>query len=399
MTATVAQRQRSGRRIVFQWWWLIWVGAAVSVFLCGAVVGIVSAGEAGPGHWFGALRSPAFGGRDRVTILAMGVDHTGNHGLADTIIVAAVYPKTGEISALSIPRDSRVLIPGVGTRRVNEAHVYGGAALMNDTIELLLGIPIDYHIEVDLDGLVSLVDAIGGVELEVEKRMYYRDRSQDLLIDLQPGLQRLNGKQAMGYVRFRHDAQGDLGRIERQRKFLRAVATELLSPKNVTRMPKLAQAFVQTVDTDLSVRDILYLKKMVEQAGPQGIRMATLPGRPARVHGASMLVLDQEEVQRTVDRVLLGEGIAVSVLNGSNVNGLAQTVASMLAANGCDIVHVGNAERLSDVTRIIDHRGQRQRVDQVAAWLGRGVVSLQLDGENPADVTVIVGQDMAGGAA
>ena len=381
------------RRLSIQWWWLIWVGAGACVFLCGALLGAVSGGGSGQSHGFLQLLAPAFGGRDRVTILALGVDSSQGRGLADTIIALVVWPKAGEIAALSIPRDSRVVVPGVGTERINASHAYGGLPLAMETVEMLLGFPFDYYVEVNVPGLVDLVDAIGGIDIEVEKRMHYRDRSQDLLIDLQPGRQHLGGEQAVGYVRFRHDAMGDLGRIERQRKFIRVVANELLSPQNVSRLPKLADTFVETVDTNLTVRDILSLKRIVDQVGPDAIRMATLPGHPRMIAGQSVLALDSQEVQQAVDRVLWGQGIRVVVLNGTGISGLAAQTAQSLEEHGYEVLEVGNAERNTATTLILDHRGQTRRAERVSSLLGGGVISAAPDGSNPADVTIILGED------
>ncbi len=383
------------RRTAFQWWWLIWAAAGCCIFLCGLTLGLASAGSGHDSGWFGQMLAPSFGGRSQVSILAVGVDRSTGRGLADTIIAAVVRPRSGEIAAVSVPRDSRVLVPGVGVRRVNEAHSFGGLPLTIETVELLLGIPFDYYVEVDIPGMVKLVDAVGGVEVEVEKRMYYRDRSQDLLIDLQPGRQKLMGKQAMGYVRFRHDPMGDLGRIQRQREFLRALARQLLAPEKAGHIPELAGAFVQTLNTNLSVRDLLALRKMVEDSGAEAIRMVTLPGEPRLIHGRSMIELDGEEVQEVVDRVLLGHGLSVAVLNGTEEDGLATRTASFLERQGCDIVEIGNAEQQSDTTLIADHRGGTKRAERVWGWLGCGAISTAPDGENPADVTVILGRDMA----
>jgi len=380
----------------FRWWWLIWVAAAVCVFLCGVVLGLASIGDPQGVRWFAPILAPPFGGRDHVSILAIGVDDSEGRGLADTIIAAVLFPRSGEIAALAIPRDSRVLVPGVGIRRINEAHSFGGLPLTIETAELLLGVPFDYYIEVNVPGLVKLVDAVGGVDLDVEKRMYYRDLAQGLLIDLQPGRQRLDGHQAMGYVRFRHDAQGDLGRIERQRKFIRAIAREVLSPDKVLHVKKLSTVFVDTVNTSLTPADVLALKRMVEDVGPDAIRIATLPGAARIIEGQSMIELHAEEVQATVDRVLWGQGVALRVLNGTSITRLAARTASFLEERGCDIVEVGNAEQNTNTTIIIDHRGQGKRAERVASWLGRGAISVAPDGDNSADVTVILGRDMVG---
>ncbi len=339
------------------------------------------------------MLNPAFGGMDRVAILVVGCDNSSDKGLADTIIVMVVSPKTGEISALSIPRDSRVEVPGRGVHRINASHALGGMPLTIQTVELLIGMPIDKYIEINVPGIVKLVDAIGGVDIDVEKRMNYHDRRGNLNIDLQPGMQHLDGTQAMGYVRFRHDATGDIGRMERQRHFLRAVITQLSHPSNVTRLPQLSQAFLQTVSTNLTSKDILTLKKLMEQAGPDGIRAETLPGEPKTLHGQSMIELDADKVRQAVDRVLRGQGLSVQVLNGTTVNGLGAKVASKLEEVGCDITETTNSEQKSDTTLIVSRRGGARRAERVAEWLGMGVISVQPESDNLADVTVIVGRD------
>ncbi len=369
------------------------------MFLCGVLIGAVSGGGSGTRkHGFLHLLAPPFGGRDRVTLLAVGVDTSEGRGLADTLIALTVWPERGELAALSIPRDSRVLVPGVGTMRINASHSYGGLPLTIRTVEMLLGSHFDYYVEVDVPGLVELVDAVGGLEIEVEKRMYYRDRSQNLLIDLQPGLQHLDGEQAVGYVRFRHDAAGDFGRIERQRKFLRVLANELLSPDRVSRIPRLVETFRETVSTNLTVSDILSLKKLVEQVGPDGLLMETLPTYPTEIDGESVLVLDAERVQGTVDRVLWGQGTRIVILNATDVRGLAARTAESLAGRGFDVMEVGNADRRTGTTLILDHRGQARRAQRVAEALGLGVISAAPDGDNPADVTVVLGGDFLSAA-
>jgi LCP family protein required for cell wall assembly len=373
------------------------VAAGFCIFLCGILLGLVAGGGApGDSNWFSHLFAPPFGGKESVSVLILGVDDSEGRGLADTIIVAVVRPGTGEIAALSVPRDSRVTIPGVGIRRINEAHSFGGLPLTIETVELLLGTPFDYHAEVNVQALIQLVDAMGGIDLDVEKRMYYRDNAQDLLIDLYPGYQHMTGEQAVGYVRFRYDARGDLGRIERQRRFLRAVAAQLLAPQNVSHIRELAESFSQTVETDLAVHDMLALKKIVEQVGPEAIHTAVLPGHPRLVEGQSMLELDAVEVQRVVDRVLLGQGVAVAVLNGTDVNGLAARMAGRLEARDYEVVEIGNAPERSDATLIIAHRGRARDAERLAKLFPGAVVSAAPDGSNPADLTLILGRDVIG---
>lgn len=384
------------RRIpALQPWWLIWVAAGACIFSCGLILGLASIGDPQGARWFGQILARPFGGRERVSVLIIGVDATQGKGLADTIIATVISPRTGEIAGLSIPRDSRVEIPRLGIRKINEAHSFGGRPRTIEAVELLLGMPFDYYVEVDVAGVADLVDVVGGVDIDVEKRMYYRDRSQDLLIDLQPGFQHLTGEQAVGYVRFRHDARGDLGRIQRQRTFIRAAVRQVLAPENIRHVSSLASVFVETVDTNLQVKDVLALKGIIEDVGADAIHIETLPGNPRIIRGQSMLELDAGAVQQAVNRVLLGQGLDVTVLNGTTINGLAARTAALLEKRGCHIVEVGNAEHKTPRTVVIDHRGQTARAERVASWLGRGVISVAPDGEAAADVTVIAGPDMS----
>ncbi len=172
---------------------------------------------------------------------------------------------------------------------------------------------------------------------------------------------------------------------------------KLFSPEHVMDIPRMADTFVQTVNTDLTPHDILALRRIVDTNGPEAIHTSTLPAQPVRVGGASMLELDPEGVREVVNKVLLHQGMTISVLNATAVEGLASRVADDLQQKGCDVVNVGNAQKQSETTLIVDHRNSARRAERVAGWLGKGVLTVEPDGENPADVTVILGRDMLGG--
>jgi len=131
------------------------------------------------------------------------------------MFVATIDEATKSVSLLSVPRDTRVKIPGHGWDKINHAYANGGSQLSQKAVENLLGIPIDYYVTIDFAGFYKIVDAVGGVDVDVEKRMYYEDPYDELVIDIQPGMQHMNGKTAIQYVRYR-DSEGDIGRIERQ---------------------------------------------------------------------------------------------------------------------------------------------------------------------------------------
>ncbi|MGB9618930.1 MAG: LCP family protein, partial [Armatimonadota bacterium] len=192
---------------------------------------------------FGDFLTGAFGGQRYVRILMIGEDDTAKknkngNGLSDTLVVLALDTETKEVRALSIPRDTRVKIPNHGFGKINSAHVFGGPQLTKQVVQDLLGVPIEYYVKTNTHGLRGLVDLVGGVYIKIDKDMHYVDRHGGLYINLKarPKKQLLNGKQAEGYVRFRHDAHGDsgydivngkkvpAGRIVRQQIFLRALA-------------------------------------------------------------------------------------------------------------------------------------------------------------------------------
>ncbi|MBQ7454044.1 MAG: LCP family protein, partial [Selenomonadaceae bacterium] len=156
---------------------------------------------------------------DKVTIIIMGVDvRKDDVGRSDTLMIATVDPRIDQATLLSIPRDTRVRIRGRGYDKINAAFAYGGVELTTSTVENFLGIDIDHYIMIDTSSFVKIIDAIGGVDIDVEKRMVYEDPWDDnggLVIDLYPGQQHMDGKTAVTYVRYR-DSEGDIGRVKRQ---------------------------------------------------------------------------------------------------------------------------------------------------------------------------------------
>ena len=192
--------------------------------------------------------------RGKVNILVLGVDERGDDaGRSDTSFVVTIDNDAKKATMLSIPRDSRVKIAGHGWDKVNHAFAFGGAPLSKTTIENLLGIPIDYTVSVNFRGFMRMVDAVGGITVDVDKRMRYSDPYDDdggLEIDLYPGVQKLNGRTAIEYVRYR-DEEGDIGRVARQQKFLKALFQEVASPQVLSKLPELIKELSSVIKTDI----------------------------------------------------------------------------------------------------------------------------------------------------
>ncbi len=210
-------------------------------------------------------------------------------GRSDTLFVVMMDPKHKDTGILSIPRDTRVHIKGHGWDKINHAYAYGGHKLTQDTVEDFLGIQIDHYVEVDFKGFKGLVDAIGGIDINVDKRMYYYDPWDDFEINLRPGSQHLNGAQALQYVRYR-DEEGDIGRIGRQQKFLRAVYDKILSPSIIPKLPALVKQVRSMVKTDMSITELIELAQAMKGLvgnKENGLKMAMVPGTPQYIDDIS----------------------------------------------------------------------------------------------------------------
>jgi len=358
-----------------------------------AILYLVFAGGRSSARQIESLFTPPFGGRQQVDILVLGEDDSGEVRRSDTIIIAHLDLAQKRIAMVSVPRDFRVDMPGHGTQKVNAAFSLGGLDLTRATLERNLGIVLPYHVVITVSGLRRLVDAMGGVTINVDKRMHYRDRSQNLLIDLHPGVQRLNGRQAEGYVRFRHDALGDLKRIERQQRFLKAVAQQLLQKDNLLRLPALLQAFRKLVKTNLTVGDLQAVKQLAEEGAAQGLVAETLPGTPVNVKGVSYLEPDWPACREQIQHVFYGSKALVAVLNGTTVPGLAASVSQSLDEGGYTVETVANAPEQAERTQIIAYR-KAESAYQIRKLLGYGeVIESPEQGAGGADITVILGRD------
>ncbi|MDR5682889.1 MAG: LCP family protein [Armatimonadota bacterium] len=342
---------------------------------------------------------------DRVNVLIMGVDVTLDNrrqptGLAraDTLILATFDPHTQRVAFLSIPRDTRAHIPGRGGWwKINAAYAFGGPALTIRTVENLLDVPIHYYVKLGPQSFAKLIDAVGGVWVDVEQDMKYQDWWGDLYIDLKRGRQLLAGQQAMGYVRFRHDALGDIGRTERQQKVIQALFARLKEPEVLLRAPQILRAAAENTETNLRPHDMATLGWFLKRLGGDRIAMATLPGRFAPLFWepdwarARPLVLD---MFYGLDAETVG-GATVEVLNGSGVPGLAREVAARLSEVGFRVVRVDTAPELQDQTAVIANDGRAQLARAVREMIGVGAIATRPRPHAQASLTVVVARDYA----
>ncbi len=251
---------------------------------------------------FGVIERP-------VNVLILGTDVTFDtehgkkdveKGRSDTMILLHFDPLKNRINMVSIPRDSYVNIPGYTFMKINAAYVLGGMDLTKKTIESILDVHIDYYVVLNTKGIVKLVDLMGGVDVDVDKDMFYTDKAQDLYINLKQGKQKLDGKQAEGFVRFRHDGLGDLGRIQRQQKFLNALSSRLANPSSLIKSPFILGLIRDNVRSNLSIKKFIMLANTARMMPKTQIRMLTLPGEPANNEAGSVILLNAAEVQEMV---------------------------------------------------------------------------------------------------
>ena len=240
---------------------------------------------------------------DFYTILVSGMDD-GN-GLNDTNILVAVDAANNYIYGVSIPRDSKAVWDSK-SHKINAVYNAGGMEKLADVVSDQLGIPVDYTVLVDLQGFEALVDAIGGVDFYIPIDMDYDDPYQDLSIHFTKGMRRLYGADAMKVVRFRHNNDGtgygseDIGRMQTQQNFLKAIAKQTLTLSNVDKLDSFVKIFQKYVETDLSLGNLLWLGKEAIEIGTDSIDFYTLPGD----WKSPYIYLDQEETLALVNQYL-----------------------------------------------------------------------------------------------
>ena len=253
---------------------------------------------------------------DRINILVLGTDTDDpEQGRSDSIMVFNVDLANKMVNALSIPRDSRVSIPGYKYKtKINHAYAYGGIDLTRQTVEELLGIPIDYYAVTSFDGFEGIVDTLGGIYVDVPIRMKTHKGGG---IDLQPGYQLLDGHQLLGFVRYRGDAGGDIARAGRQQMALKLIYEELIDPANITKLPAVITQLMDMVSTDLDYNELLALINHFKHVDlSTAFHSETLGGGSQTIDGASYWLLDDEQMAEAVQRLFFDEPTAVSADGG-----------------------------------------------------------------------------------
>ncbi|EGO65603.1 LCP family protein [Acetonema longum] len=282
-----------------KWWLLI---ASLVILLIGAIA-----------YWAGAFTGffdqtqPAAGTSGsadpakKINVLALGIDKRQSQaGRSNVSCVITFDMAARNVSMLWIPQDSRVKIDGYGWQKIGQAYAHGGLDLAKKTVEDLLGIPLDYYLAVDMAGFSRVIDAVGGVDINVEKRMYYDAYDEGEVVNLQPGLQHLDGQSALQYIRFRQDEMGEQGRIERQQKFSKALLEKMASPAVIPHIPTIISETSSAVTTDLPAGEMLSLGKMAGDAYQRGLKTETVAGETIKIGPVDYWAPDIAALRRQV---------------------------------------------------------------------------------------------------
>ena len=271
-------------------------------------------------------------------IIVLGVDERAEEydvGRSDTLFVVMFDTNKKAASLLSVPRDTRVRIKGHGWDKINHVYAYGGCELTQKTTEELLGIKINNYVMVDFKGFVGLVDAIGGVDINVEKDMYYHDTWDGFKIDLKKGMQHMDGKTAIQYVRYR-DEEGDIGRIRRQQHFIMAVYDRITSANMLLHIPGLAKQLTNMVKTDLPLTDMVDLGRALHaMVKSKGLAMATVPGTPEYIDGISYWLPDITDLREQMVK-MQGATMTASYKSAAELMEKEYTTAVAKAKQGDD---------------------------------------------------------------
>ncbi len=410
---------------------LAWTLAFVGVTTVAAATGITlamltpfqSTAEQAGSHKssFGDLFGFRYGIGRPVNILVMGIDRVLDapvgsaasfKGRSDTMLLVRLNPEDGTVSILTIPRDTRVEIPTVGLAKINAANASGGADLAATVVSRSFdNVPVDRYVRISTEAFRDLVDLVGGVEVNVPERMQYTDQTQKLKIDLQPGVQTLNGLQAEGFARFRYDAMGDIGRAQRQQVLMKALQKKVANPMMLTRLPQLFGVMQKQIDSDLTLQEMLSLAQFGLQLKPDNLRMVLLPGRFSSYaeYEESYWLMNSAAMQRVMQNyfqtssAIAGssensapQDLRISVQNASGEPRAARQVADLLMGHGFSNVYIeADWPHSEPETEVVVQQGDLKAAQMLQTAIGFGRVEANSTGTIDSDLTIRVGQDWA----
>ena len=349
-----------------------------------------------------------------VNILLIGSDKRftdkKDSGRSDTLMIMRLDFDKKRAYLLSIPRDTRVKIPGVGTDKINAAYAYGGPKLSVKTVEKFTGMDLNHYIEIDFRGFKKMVDTLGGIEVDVKETI--RNRQKGFTMYIPKGKQVMDGDLALNYVRYRH-GDNDFKRAERQQNFLRSLADNAFRVSSLWKIPKLIQIMSKNVETDLSIRQMTKLAGFARKLKERDIETITVPGKSGMKDGVSYVFPDEDGLEALIEAIEKGrslgklksdlesgkisasiEVINVTILNGTTKSGLAGSASKSISGSGIKVVSVGNASN-SDyaITEIRVGPDDSDLALKVRKELMKSAKIVKSSKAQKSDVTIILGRD------
>ncbi len=354
-----------------------------------------------------------FPGQDKLTIVCMGIDDSWTDSdvvytsasRTDTLFVMTLDLVNKKATMLSIPRDTYTHIAGTHqTTKINAAYASGGPERTVATVNEFLGTSATHYLVLNIDATKKMVDALGGVDVDVEHPMHYHDNWGHLFIDLQPGEQHLDGSNAVGFARYRHpDAgkrptpeDGDERRMYRQHVLMRAMVDKAKNFANLEKAPELADVAMSTIRTDFTRQQILDIAAIFKGVQQQDIQTASLPGDDFRGPGGAWDYAIKPEVAHAyADWLIKGDQAAarpltpVIIKNGTSTPGLAQYAVNQLKAQGYTDVRNGGNAAPARVHLVSDTASAKPEVAKTA-MLDTGVPNPAA----PQDLSILLGVEV-----
>ncbi len=363
------------------------------------------------------------------TIAVFGIDEDGTR--TDVIFVVNFNSKTNKVKVLSIPRDTKVQWSeaqrsklkeykgtNIYTSKINEMTAYGGMEHIRDftinQIENMVGVKIDNYIVINLEAFRKIVDTIGGVEVDVPRRMRYTDNAQGLFINLDAGFQTLDGKKAEQLVRFRQYLNGDVDRIQVQQLFLKAFAEKVMSPQIITKIPQFIPILFTYIKTDISLTQIASYYPFLQSFNTNYLTFNTIPGQGRYEGGISYFFPDWKEMDILIEEVFFdtqaadseaseGEGntpsqnelvldktVSIEVLNATGVTGIAGRIKDALEKQGYKVGRIDNYSK-GDLQKTVIYAKDTQKAEQFKSYFKNATV--QIDTSIGYDIQIIAGRE------
>jgi LCP family protein required for cell wall assembly len=354
-----------------------------------------------------------------VNVLLVGLDELDGGTRSDALAVAFFNLEKETVRVLALPRDSRVQMPGHGWDKINHAYNYGGLPLLKQTLANLLNITINYSVLFNYQSFSKMIDLLGGVDIYVDKPMRYNDFSQKLFINIPQGWQHLNGQKALEYVRFRHDPLGDIGRIQRQQKFISSVIEKLKTLSAISKIPSLVEEVVSGINTEFTPLEAIRLAKFAHGLEQGRIKFMMAPGKAVYIGSVSYWVIDTVNTsklivdsdadleQETVVEVLppnLNDDITmglvtqigkIGILNGDGTKGLAKRASQIFQNIGVDVPYTGDAKHHGYDSSSIVYPSEREKqaAEALAQLCGITNMALLRRDSSARMVSIILGHD------